>query len=415
MSRQIPEGLAHHIRGMASIWQDDPRSDLDLLDNFAETADHSAFTVLVGRHGASVWAICRSLLADAADAEDAFQATFIALAKKTRESRPEKLAGWLSRVAHDSALDVRKASRRREAAYRRLKEQTRPRSARPDVSPDDGEFRESLQQELDGLPLGLRAPLALYYVEGKSQPEIGRILGMPNQTVSHRIRKGLSVLRRRLADRGVAVSLATLVAVLGGAALANAAPPEELVQATAEAAVEASAAGLAARPTPVPAKPLVAARSMKLLAVGGTVGLALALAILGSRPTDENSEVRGSVLVNQKPLAMAEVVLVPDHGESPKLRAVRTVTDREGRFDLPVAQGRYRVVVVDSMHNSVVPPDYRAILRTPLRVDVGDRAVSFDIPIVPATKQLPWQSPDSDFRVRNQLAFGIPDRMAWLR
>src|SRR5262245_50500163 len=122
MNQQIPGSLAHHIRGMAALWQDDCRGDDELLTAFAVAGDQSAFTTLIARHGAAVWAVCRSVLTDNADAEDAFQTTFVTLARASQKVCAESgsLSGWLARVAHNTALNINKASRRREAAHRRL-------------------------------------------------------------------------------------------------------------------------------------------------------------------------------------------------------------------------------------------------------------------------------------------------------
>src|SRR5262249_10322485 len=76
MSRRVPPGMIHYIRELASLWRIDPRTDAELLAAFVEAGEEAAFTALVIRHGRAVWQVCRRVLANDADAEDAFQAAF---------------------------------------------------------------------------------------------------------------------------------------------------------------------------------------------------------------------------------------------------------------------------------------------------------------------------------------------------
>ncbi|MBA4182345.1 MAG: hypothetical protein C0506_17315, partial [Anaerolinea sp.] len=213
MGKHVPGGFAQYVRGLAGLWSNDPRPDADLLAAFAGHGDHGAFTALVGRHGPAVWATCWQVLGERENAEDAFQETFIALACQAPSLRREPLAGWLVHVARRVALNVQVAGRRRAAARQRLCERAVPR---PEEAPPEGEVLAAIHEELAGLPERLRVPLALYYLEGKTQHDVSRILGVPQQTVSDRLRKGLGALRQRLARRGVVVTAAALVAVMAG-------------------------------------------------------------------------------------------------------------------------------------------------------------------------------------------------------
>src|SRR5262245_45242373 len=113
------EGVLRHIRGLARPQPPGALADGDLLRAFAARGDHGAFTALVRRHGPMVLGVCRRLLPQLPDAEDAFQATFILLARHAASIRKaESLASWLHGVAHRMAADIRKADarrRRREA------------------------------------------------------------------------------------------------------------------------------------------------------------------------------------------------------------------------------------------------------------------------------------------------------------
>src|SRR6266550_3340819 len=83
-------------------------SDKDLLGRFFEDKEDTAFSTLVERHGPLVFGVCRRVLNDANDAEDAFQATFLVLVRKGATLRdPERLASWLYGVAHRTARKVR--------------------------------------------------------------------------------------------------------------------------------------------------------------------------------------------------------------------------------------------------------------------------------------------------------------------
>src|SRR5262245_41512893 len=93
------------VRFLAASWRDDERPDAELVRSFAADRDERAFTTLVGRHGPLVWGVCRKVLGGGPDAEDAFQATFLALARKCPRVRAgSSLAGWLYLVARRTAL-----------------------------------------------------------------------------------------------------------------------------------------------------------------------------------------------------------------------------------------------------------------------------------------------------------------------
>lgn len=229
MGSHIPHGLTHHIRNLVGLCRVVSQSDADLLTTFVESGDEESFTALVVRHGQTVWATCRRVLDNDADTEDAFQATFITLARKAATLRPEPLTGWLRKVAHEIALNAQKAARRRASAHRRLCEHV---SSRAVASLPSDELRAAVQEELALLPERLRVPLALFYSDGKPQAEVAKLLGITDRAVRHRLVKGLAALRERLSSRGLAVTTATLLAVLGNVPIVSAVSPD-LVTATA--------------------------------------------------------------------------------------------------------------------------------------------------------------------------------------
>lgn len=214
--------LLQHIRRLAGDPPGAP-SDGELLRRYLERRDESAFAALVRRHGPMVFAVCQSVLRQRHDAEDAFQAAFLILARKADAvRRHEGLGGWLQRVAYRVALKARADNLRQ-----RQREVKAARSAAEEPSSDDlswGELRAILHRELAALPESLRAPLVLCYLEGRTQEEAARQLGWPLSTVRGRLQRGREKLRRRLERRSVALT-AALGAALTGQALAETVVP----------------------------------------------------------------------------------------------------------------------------------------------------------------------------------------------
>ncbi len=214
--------LVQHIRRIAGDPSGTP-SDGELLRRYLAARDEAAFATLMRRHGPMVFAVCQSVLRQRADAEDAFQAAFLILARKAGSVRKhEGLGGWLQRVAYRVALKARMDQHRRQE---REAKTARPAAVEP--SSDDlswGELRSILHAELAALPRSLRAPLVLCYLEGRTQEEAARQLGWPLSTVRGRLQRGREKLRRRLERRGVALT-AALTAVLTAQTMAEAAAP----------------------------------------------------------------------------------------------------------------------------------------------------------------------------------------------
>jgi RNA polymerase sigma factor (sigma-70 family) len=200
----------------------DDRPDEDLLALYTKARDEAAFAAIVRRHGALVFDVCRSVLGNRPDAEDAFQATFLALATKAGTIRnAAALAGWL----HGTACQVaRKALRAR--GRRRTHETSTP--ARPDVAPPDpswAEVREAIHEEVNRLPERYRAAVVLFYLAGRTQDEVGRALGLSKGGAKKRLERGRALLRGALGRRGFGPAVllaATAVAVADApAALAS--------------------------------------------------------------------------------------------------------------------------------------------------------------------------------------------------
>src|SRR5262245_19722636 len=205
-------GVFQRIRALAAVHTRRTCSDRELLQRFLDADDEAAFTILVERHGAMIQALCRRLLHDRHEADDACQAAFLVLARKARSLRKqESLASWLHGVAHRISLSLR-----RQRARRVRREQA---AARPDRQPADDsltwrELRGVLDQELERLPERYRAPLILCYLEGKTRDEAAQELGAKPGALHGLLDRGRKLLRDRLSRRGVTLSGALFAAAL---------------------------------------------------------------------------------------------------------------------------------------------------------------------------------------------------------
>src|SRR5215472_6015997 len=184
---------------------DDNRSDRELLDCFVQRRDDAAFAALVRRHGPMVLSVCRRVLRHAQDTEDAFQATFLVLARKAaRLRRPELLANWLYGVAYRTAQHARERSARRHQREREAASMPAPTT---DPESPQLELRRVLDEELHRLPEKYRLPLVLCYLEGKTNKEAACLLGWPSGSMAHRLERGRDLLRERLGARLAATPL----------------------------------------------------------------------------------------------------------------------------------------------------------------------------------------------------------------
>jgi RNA polymerase sigma factor (sigma-70 family) len=208
-------------------------SDGQLLDRYVSRRDEAVFEAIIRRHGPMVWGVCRRVLGHHHDAEDAFQATFLVLARKASSIVPrEMLPNWLYGVACQTAMRARAGIFKRRGRERQVPEMPEPAA----------EFRESwddvlplLDQELRRLPDHYRAPIVLCDLEGKTHRQAAKQLGWPVGTVSGRLSRARSLLAERLSRRGVALSAGAL-AVLLSQEVASAGMPVSLIASTARAA-----------------------------------------------------------------------------------------------------------------------------------------------------------------------------------
>jgi RNA polymerase sigma factor (sigma-70 family) len=278
MAKESASPLTSLLRQSAGAPAERDLADQALLERFVTGGDEKAFAILVQRHGPMVLGVCRRVLHDAHEAEDAFQATFLVLVHKARSiGRPDSLGPWLHGVAY------RTSARAWEAARRRGRE--RERTAMPDGDPAievmGRELCHLLDEELGRLASKYRGPLVLTYLEGKTTEEVARLLGCPKGTVQSRLARGRDRLRDRLVRRGVVLSVSTLSMLL-----ADKAVPASVAEGAVKAAVSTAAGHTVsgAIPETVAALTKGVLRAMFLSKVkgvaAGLLGLCVALAIL---------------------------------------------------------------------------------------------------------------------------------------
>jgi RNA polymerase sigma factor (sigma-70 family) len=240
--------LLQHIRRLIGTAPAEQTPDALLLEQFCLHRDETAFTTLVQRHGPLVFGVCRRMLRDSHEVEDAFQATFLVLARKAGAIRkPEALSSWLHGVAARVAARARNLQRRsRESQVmamatensRETQDGFEPAVATPGpvLESAQRELRSLLDEELARLPDKYRLPMVLCYLEGKSNEEAAAQLHWTKGTVSGRLARARDLLRNRLARRGLASSSAALVGGLVDAG-ARAAVPVSLETAAVDLAL----------------------------------------------------------------------------------------------------------------------------------------------------------------------------------
>jgi RNA polymerase sigma factor (sigma-70 family) len=261
-----------HLRSLAV----DELSDKQLLDRFTRTADEAAFTTLVRRHGPLVLGVCRRMLGAGPDLDDAFQATFVVLARKAAGIRRQTaVASWLYGVAYRLSLKLRAGRSRRKRHENPLQQLAETRTMRvdPAARASLSELGLILDEELQRLPAGCRDALVLCHMEGLSNAEAAEQLGWPLGTLKGRVQRGRQLLRQRLERRGVALSALGLTVALKEQA--SAAVPAALVRLAVHSLSPAAVSG---RVTALAAGALEALTSAKLKL---TVFAALTLGLVG--------------------------------------------------------------------------------------------------------------------------------------
>lgn len=200
--------------------------DSELVERFACYKDAPAFESLVRRHGPLVWGVCRRTLANTADAEDAFQATFLVLIRKASKlRRGERLGPWLYGVAWRVSQKARVRAAR-IAAYQQDGVDMLPDSHLPTTTPD---WLPILDAELAALPDKYRDALILCELQGRSRTEAAKSLGIPEGTLSSRLSRGRELLRQRLLKRGTLLPTAGLAVMFSANGIGIGSVPSGMV------------------------------------------------------------------------------------------------------------------------------------------------------------------------------------------
>jgi RNA polymerase sigma factor (sigma-70 family) len=317
----------------------DPRmegsADQELLRRFVDGRDEAAFETILRRHGAMVLDVCRGVLGNEADAEDAFQATFLILARRAESIRKgASLACWLHGVAYRTALRARADGARRQ--------RHEARTPQPCTTTDADELtwreiRRVVHEELDRLPERHRAALVLCYLQGKTQDEAAVELGLPKGTLKGRLERGRALLQAKLVRRGLGPGVVlTLAAWPAATKVAGLSPP--LVSATVKTATS-FAAGKAAISGVSPSVAALSEGMVKamfirklqiaailLLALAGS-GTGLALFIQGSSRTEAGAALDQSVSA-AKPEPGADVATKSRADSTLPIRSLRGHVNR---------------------------------------------------------------------------------------
>lgn len=228
---QMNELLVHLRR--AVLRSESETTDGELLSSFVGRRDGAALAALIERHGPMVWGVCRRLLHNHHDAEDAFQATFLVFVRKAASMRRQEfVANWLYGVARQTAMRARATAARRGMRERQVPEMPEPAATQRCIW---NEVEPLLDQELSRLPERYRLVIVLCDLEGKTRAEVARQLDCPEGTVAGRLVRARALLARRLARHGLNVSAGVLGVILPSGA-ASAGPSASAISSTIQAA-----------------------------------------------------------------------------------------------------------------------------------------------------------------------------------
>jgi RNA polymerase sigma factor (sigma-70 family) len=381
--------VIQHIWKLASRPDIVHQSDEFLLDRYVTERDETAFEVLVRRHGPLVLGVCRHMLRHTQDAEDAYQATFLVLARRAASIRNTKaLVSWLHGVAYRTAMKAK-----RDAARRRAHEmQARTwLQADPSLEMAWREVQAALDEEIQRLPETLRGPFVLCCLMANSHADAARQLGLKEKTVSSRLARARTKLQRRLARRGLALS-AVLAATAVLPAVSAASVPALLTESTIHAALLFAAPG-AGTANALPANVVSLAKGATKTMVLAKVKIATALLIVASAAV-----AGGRLMVQGSP---AE--------EPPPARSLAVPQAPASKADQPAAKRQETAVGrlldrLDELRTHLGQDDWATVLRE--LIQLGPKAVPELIAEIDATND-EWMLRCLAFVVR-----GIGDRRA---
>lgn len=312
--------LLEHLRRMTGL----PAADAVLVNRWVHQRDEQAFAALVARHGPMVLGVCRRILGDVHEAEDAFQATFLILSRKAASlRRPEALACWLHGVAARLAYKSRAAARRRAGHSRTLT--TEPADSQPDPLEllTVREMLGLIDKEIGALREAYRLPLVLCDLEGRTQEEAAGLLGWTLGSLRGRLLRGRAQLKARLQRRGLTLS-AGIALPMVGAALSESLPAAgpivapQLATSVTQAAVHFSADSVVELSGPAVdlAKEGLRILTLAKVKIAAAVVLTMTVFIAGAgllgrqlwqaKPAEERQEDKAPLTANAAPKPAAE-------------------------------------------------------------------------------------------------------------
>lgn len=363
MARRNLSAVLRYLQQLTGSASANGASDAELLERYVRHRDEAAFELLLWRHGALVFNVCRRVLRSEQDAEDAFQATFLAFVRKAGSiSHRGSVAAWLYKVAFRVALEARERKRKAAAMEKPGGEMLAVESASDPLWCD---VRPILDEELNRLPERLRRPIILCYLEGKSNVEAARELGCRLGTIYSRLSRGRELLRMRLQGRGVTLSVTALSAVLTASAV-EAAPAISLMRAAVQAALAFADPSLAAAVSPrvaTLAEGVLRTMFVTKLKIAAVMLLVLSLAAGGVWTHARTAPPQPEARAEDPP---------PKRGGSDKKAAepipVKVVKPKQGGLPLMVIRP---ADVVAAQQQNVVPLVSGTVKE--VLVDIGDR------------------------------------------
>ena len=246
-----------------------PAEESAMLARYAREQDAEAFRYLVEGHQHMVFAVCRRILGNRADAEDAAQHCFLQLARKA-ERLKAPIAGWLHRVAVQASIDLL-----RKRTSRLARERKAAAMAAPERDATWDEVKDYVDRAISALPERLQVPIVMYFLEGHTQADVAEELGISQPAVSGRLKRGVEGLRKRLREQGVLTSGAALVPMLAANAMQEA--PATLTAALGKMALAGMKGSRFVLPAGAKVLAVLALLAMAVLAASAITGIGLAV------------------------------------------------------------------------------------------------------------------------------------------
>jgi RNA polymerase sigma factor (sigma-70 family) len=307
-------------------------SDAQLLERFISRREPAAFETLLSRHGPMVLGVCRRVLGNEADAEDAFQATFLVLVRRAASVVPrERVGNWLYGVACRTAMKARSMNGKRRLRERQAGERTMVPANVEDSWP---ELRAVLDEELARLPDRYRDPVILCDLEAKTHREAARLLGWPDGTLTTRLIAARRLLAARLTRRGVVWSAGAVAALVAPTAV-----PATLAAPTTRAALAPLAGMVPAKVAALTEGVLKAMLIAKLKTVAaGVLGLVLLGAGAGALTFEGQAQEPGATGNDRLP-AEGKAIQQPETGDRAAGQRHGVVTAIDGKGLLQISLG----------------------------------------------------------------------------